>query len=1237
MEQSVVRLFRLIMTTEEREEIERIIADNPEHRDLIVTALGYDRLDFEPIPFPSAPFIKPQPGPQTQFYNCAADICIYGGAAGSGKSASLVFEPLKHIGNSEFGCVVFRRTYAQIANEGSIWDEARVWYPRAGGVEYTSEMSWKFPSGATISFRHCQHEKDIDDYMSAQIALLIIDQVEQFCLHPETEVLTESGWRLIGHVQPGNKVASLTKDQRIVYSKVADSWKTPCASGKLYSLFQRNGISFRATANHRLVVAEHMIDLSRGWKFKKVSEIKYRRVLRTGDYQSGKERTTYFFREAKGRGLGTNANSASSCDMDNWLEFLGWWFAEGGCYIARSRPGALWRQSQSPQVNLRQTGRYKKDLRKCLKKLPFRFYENKKTGMFIISSRQLYDEMSPLGDTYSKRIPRWIFKLSKRQIRLFFDAFLLGDGSACKTNNQIGLANEGLVDDLQEMAFLLGMVATKGYSKVATKAGIECDVWRLSVTQHDFENLGTRRRDACWINRDQFLEEDYDGYVHCLSVPETETFLVRHRGRYWWSGNSAKQFWGLIGRNRSGCGIRPYTRCACNPSPGSWIADLLEWWIDQDTGYPILERSGVVRYLTRIDDKIEWADSKQDLIDSFPDHNLKNADILSFTFIPAKVDDNQILLERDPGYVAKLKALPYSERMQLLHGNWRITIGDGLFKTEMIEIIDVMPANCTRVRYWDKANTTSKRKSDKPCYTVGALLSRSGRWFIIEDIVCLLLKSEQRNKVILRTCQIDAEEYGYVPQWLEQEPGPLWEEEKVQLGNGLQIALKDVKPGDTIIDQSGQSKDVSDVHIQGDLECLRLHLDTGRTIVVAHNHPFKTPHGWTEAGKLTVGDSLALRAHIEIDVDSFPRPEECRMAGYFVGDGCCTINNRDKRRPNGCLNANIACSDDLEGEDIIHCAKMMGWNVSSRCRTGHGSKIYHISNGVREWLRERELAGKRTENKVVPDWIWKADNKSVAHFIGAFFACDGCISFNKDYPAIEFYNSNLPLLEQIRSLLLRFGIFGRIRTRKKPTEKQLLSKTSGQKMHRITLRKGDDSCGLFAESIPVFGIKGVKLQHLKKTTFDRPFIADPIIAIEPAGKLPCRCLTVKYGESFLVNDVVVHNSGGKESSEISVQELAGFDVRIDKPQSEDKLERAMPFAAQVEAGNVRMKRAHWNKMLIDAMMIAPNGPMRDLWDALSGAFNKMALHGGGTGGMQIIYAPESSDGILSTIPDDAFR
>jgi len=117
---------------------------------------------------------------------------------------------------------------------------------------------------------------------------------------------------------------------------------------------------------------------------------------------------------------------------------------------------------------------------------------------------------------------------------------------------------------------------------------------------------------------------------------------------------SRSQFFYLLSRNRSMCGVKPYIRATCNPDADSWVAELIAWWIDQDTGYPIPERSGVVRYFCVLNDSVLWGDSADELLDRYgnPDLPIGHEDQIrpkSLTFIGAKLTDNRALMAADPG------------------------------------------------------------------------------------------------------------------------------------------------------------------------------------------------------------------------------------------------------------------------------------------------------------------------------------------------------------------------------------------------------------------------------------------------------------------------------------------------------------------------------------------------------------------------------------------------------------
>ena len=128
------------------------------------------------------------------------------------------------------------------------------------------------------------------------------------------------------------------------------------------------------------------------------------------------------------------------------------------------------------------------------------------------------------------------------------------------------------------------------------------------------------------------------------------------------------QFWYLVSRNRSTCGVRPYIRATCNPDADSWVRDFIAWWIDPHSGLAIQERSGVLRWMLRDTDtdEILWADSPDALPES------PGSRPISVTFINASIYDNQKLLERDPEYIDKLAALPHTDRKRLKDANWNV-------------------------------------------------------------------------------------------------------------------------------------------------------------------------------------------------------------------------------------------------------------------------------------------------------------------------------------------------------------------------------------------------------------------------------------------------------------------------------------------------------------------------------------------------------------------------------------
>lgn len=251
---------------------------------------------------------------------------------------------------------------------------------------------------------------------------------------------------------------------------------------------------------------------------------------------------------------------------------------------------------------------------------------------------------------------------------------------------------------------------------------------------------------------------------------------------------SRHQFLYMLSRNRSTCGVKPYVRATCNPDSDSWVADFVSWWINQDTGYPIKERSGVVRYMCVINDVIYWGDTPEDLASN---HGINPEECKSVTFIASKLEDNKILMKSDPSYLSNLKAMTEVDMERLLYGNWKIKAQAGrYFKRTQIPIdgyYEKIPDDVIYwCRAWDLAATDEDENGDAD-YTAGVLIGlRKNNRYIVADVINKQVKAGDVEKLIRMTAISDRKKYGFSYRVrIPQDPGGAGKIVAKQYLNGL--------------------------------------------------------------------------------------------------------------------------------------------------------------------------------------------------------------------------------------------------------------------------------------------------------------------------------------------------------------------------------------------------------------------------------------------------------------------
>lgn len=123
-------------------------------------------------------FIAPQAGSQETFLNTNADLVLYGGAAGAGKTAALLMDSLRFIDDPNYYAVYFRRNTTQL--QGGLWKDAKKLFSKFGGIPNEQKLTITFPSGASIKFAYLELEKHSEGHQGIEYSAIYFDEGTHF-------------------------------------------------------------------------------------------------------------------------------------------------------------------------------------------------------------------------------------------------------------------------------------------------------------------------------------------------------------------------------------------------------------------------------------------------------------------------------------------------------------------------------------------------------------------------------------------------------------------------------------------------------------------------------------------------------------------------------------------------------------------------------------------------------------------------------------------------------------------------------------------------------------------------------------------------------------------------------------------------------------------------------------------------------------------------------------------------
>jgi len=122
---------------------------------------------------------EPNPGPQTRFLAATEQEVLYGGAAGGGKSYSLVADPVRYFANSHARMLLVRRSTEERRELISV---SKQLYPQAiPGIKFMErDKTWVAPNGATLWMSYLDRDDDVMRYQGQAFNWIGFDELTQW-------------------------------------------------------------------------------------------------------------------------------------------------------------------------------------------------------------------------------------------------------------------------------------------------------------------------------------------------------------------------------------------------------------------------------------------------------------------------------------------------------------------------------------------------------------------------------------------------------------------------------------------------------------------------------------------------------------------------------------------------------------------------------------------------------------------------------------------------------------------------------------------------------------------------------------------------------------------------------------------------------------------------------------------------------------------------------------------------
>ena len=370
---------------------------------------------------------------------------------------------------------------------------------------------------------------------------LVEDKIH--CLDYETEILTKNGWKKHNELKMNDEIATLKNDE-LVYEKPIKIYDYPDHEGNMYHI-KNQSIDLKVTEGHRMWVSK-VQTRKKVWSefdFELSKDLigKHRRYKKDAIWNKDDYTFTLPSYEFIDKNNNKTVYNDKKMNMKDFLSFFGIWYAEGWA-TGNEHTGMV-----TISVNKQ---RVKNVLFKALENMDIKFRYSKNEEKLYInqSERQLYVYMKVLSvGAPNKKLPDWVFNLSKDQTQHLIYSMQLGDGCFNKNGTSLYYTSSiELANQIQQLCLHAGWTSliSKHYDKDQNTVYIKereivnkHDIWRCSIIKKKLNPSVNHGHSKKQNIQEEIVEENVKCPVWCVNVP-SEVFYVRRNGKTCWTGNS---------------------------------------------------------------------------------------------------------------------------------------------------------------------------------------------------------------------------------------------------------------------------------------------------------------------------------------------------------------------------------------------------------------------------------------------------------------------------------------------------------------------------------------------------------------------------------------------------------------------------------------------------------------------------------------------------------------------------